>query len=273
MIRLSPVRKSIIGVLVILALVSFVLPVLAGAASYSGALGAGDLISSRPSLNSCSGTGVSDATVEPITFWVSAPGVYRIEAMSASFDIVFHLYTPSFNPASHNANCIEGDDDDGVGLLSRLDVALLPDTPYVLLISGVNGATGSFTIEWSGSGEIAFAPFVKDATIPFTDGRINNRDQWATFAVYCPDDNIEVYAIDATGAGQLAFTTTPEEVEAVGVPSSGNVIVEEGRGVTLYRLSSGEFQLVGPRDAEWKTYNVMFTSCGLSGVVRTFMYP
>lgn len=284
MLGLSPVRKSFIGTLCVVALVIFVLPVMAGTTSYSGALSNTDPQFTRvttpawstPGCAGLAGTSTYYYDVQP--FYVDATGTYDLDMLASStFDTYNILYLGSFDPSNAMLNCVNASDDADGSTRGRINTTLTAGVQYFHVVSSFStNMTGTYHVSMTGPGNIilGLAPTPEQlAMIPFHDGRINNMDQWATFAVYCPDDNIEVYAIDATGAGQIAFTTTPEEVAAVGVPTSGNAIIEEGRGVTLYRLSSGEFQVVGPRDAEWKTYNVMFTSCGLSGVVRTFMYP
>lgn len=79
----------------------------------------------------------------------------------------------------------------------------------------------------------------------------------------------EIYAIDALGHGSLAFQVTQDQIDAVDVPEV-NTLIAEGSGVSLYRLSSGEFQVVSSPDAEGKVYNVLFTECSALGMGDTF---
>ncbi|MBE0689732.1 MAG: hypothetical protein IH587_06370, partial [Anaerolineae bacterium] len=80
-------------------------------------------------------------------------------------------------------------------------------------------------------------------------------------------------AIDSAGGGHLAFTTTEAEVDALGAPAA-NTVIEDGMGVRIFRLSSGEFQIVGATDFEGKVYNVRFGGCpALPGGATTFMTP
>ena len=88
------------------------------------------------------------------------------------------------------------------------------------------------------------------------DGRINDGgDQLAApVAIYRTDKGIEVWKIHAfTGAGTEIIIATDEEVAAA--VGDTNMLIEEAQGVSLYRLTSGEFEVVASEwDGEPYTY-------------------
>lgn len=139
--------------------------------------------------------------------------------------------------------------------------------PYTLVI-----VVGDPTAVCGGSYE---PPVGTNVEVPMIkDGRANGNDLGASFAVYCKFDGIEVYGIDfTTSLGQLAFFTTPAEIATVPEFPEVNTIIESGLGVDLYRLTSGEFQIVGPIEANGKTYNVIFRECPRQSILRGFMFP
>ncbi|NDJ86844.1 MAG: hypothetical protein GYB66_13255 [Chloroflexi bacterium] len=84
---------------------------------------------------------------------------------------------------------------------------------------------------------------------------------YRTAAIYCRANGaIEVYAI-VNGNGVPAFTATPEEIAAVGVPLANTLIKEGGGGIRLYRLSSGEFQVNAPMGSDPNGYVVIWDGC------------
>lgn len=109
------------------------------------------------------------------------------------------------------------------------------------------------------TGQLVAAP--TSGGVSFNDGRLNNNDPGATFAVYCKSGGIEVWAINSAGQGSLAFFATNDEIAAVPNPPDENTIIEEGLGVRLFRLTNGSFQVVGVTDFEGKTYNLSFSAC------------
>lgn len=84
------------------------------------------------------------------------------------------------------------------------------------------------------------------------DGRINT-DPVAPAFVYCRANGVEVLA-NVNGQGQFAFLATLNEIDAVGVPPV-NTLIDAGFGISLYRLNTGEFQLVA------NNYNFIWAGC------------
>jgi hypothetical protein len=245
------------------ALVIGVLPVFAGSTIISGNISSTDISFTHPDEGSnCTAFDFAPARVDIHTFSVNVTGSYRLEILTGGTqtDTVLILYFGTVNLANGLDHCMDEDDDSGAGFLSLLNANLVAGTTYSIVVAPFdNNVPGSYRLEIAGPGEICVPSCIIDA--PFTDGRLNNRDQWATFAVYCDASDITVYAIDSTGVGQVAFVATSEEVAAVPQFPAQNTVIDSGRDVTLYRVQTGELQIVGPRDAEGKVYNMMFLGC------------
>jgi hypothetical protein len=78
------------------------------------------------------------------------------------------------------------------------------------------------------------------------DGRLNDGgDQLAApVAVYDTDQGLDVYLINPeNGNGDKIFTVTDDEVTNVGDAPAENTMLDGAKGVGLYRLTSGEFQI------------------------------
>ncbi|MDX2140463.1 MAG: hypothetical protein SF123_20435 [Chloroflexota bacterium] len=104
------------------------------------------------------------------------------------------------------------------------------------------------------------------APLLFADGRVNQQ-QWASASAYCRTDGIEVWSIGADGRGQLAFTVTREDVEAMETMPEVNTLLAEAEGprgtISLWRLTSGEFQLMSPGEGSdsTKLYIFIWSGC------------
>ena len=78
------------------------------------------------------------------------------------------------------------------------------------------------------------------------DGRLNDgSDQLAApVAVYDTDQGLDVYLINPeNGNGDKIFTVTDDEVAKVDDEPIINTMLDGAKGVVLYRLTSGEFQI------------------------------
>lgn len=96
-----------------------------------------------------------------------------------------------------------------------------------------------------------YAPNCLD--LPFVeDQRINSLEiePWQTVAVYCQVNGlIDIYQINEFSEGYLVIHATRPEIDAVGVPTVNTLIESSSDGaVRLYRLSTGEYQVIAPRD-------------------------
>jgi hypothetical protein len=98
------------------------------------------------------------------------------------------------------------------------------------------------------------------------DARLNDQP-WASAAIYCTDDGIQVLGIDAQGNGYLAFTVSQSRIERLGVSPTANIRLGAAAGdfgdISLWRLSSGAFQLHAPGlpPETSKPYDFIFQGC------------
>ena len=115
--------------------------------------------------------------------------------------------------------------------------------------------------------------------IGLDDGRVNWMDNAQTAAVYCEaDGSITLLAISQdTGRGLYAIRVTVREVARAGIPEEEPLLLKTDMRdeMRLYRLSTGEFQVVAPyTDAVQGTlpngYVFIWSGCELptSGIVR-----
>jgi hypothetical protein len=92
------------------------------------------------------------------------------------------------------------------------------------------------------------------------DDRIN-RQAYAAAAIYCDAENSQlvVYGIDAKGNGQQTIVVPYADLPET--PADSNALITQQGGVSVYRLVSGEYQLVGAPDAEGKQYVAVWDGC------------
>jgi len=89
-------------------------------------------------------------------FYVTTNGNYDMEVLSANFDTVIYLYAGIPDLATATSAQALDSDDDGAGFPLSLisSVALTADTQYSLVTRGFAGATGSFTNQIRGVGDV-----------------------------------------------------------------------------------------------------------------------
>lgn len=102
-----------------------------------------------------------------------------------------------------------------------------------------------------------FAPNCND--LPFVqDSRINRLDlePWQTVAIYCERNGaIDIYRINEQSEGYLVIHLTRDRIDALGVPTFNTLLAtSEDGAVRLYRLSTGEYQVIAPRDGMFDGY-------------------
>ncbi|MDX2077636.1 MAG: hypothetical protein SFZ02_14500 [bacterium] len=106
--------------------------------------------------------------------------------------------------------------------------------------------------------------------IGMEDGRVNWEDNAQTAAVYCEaDGSITLVAISQdTGRGLYALRASAREIARAGIPDTDPILLKQDmrEEMRLYRLSSGEFQVVAPyTDAVQGTlpngYSFLWTGC------------
>jgi len=91
------------------------------------------------------------------------------------------------------------------------------------------------------------------------DGRINSESCAGPVALYCGDDGLEVWDIDADGVGSLAFTFSG----SFETPTTNALLMSAG-DIQLWQLDTGEFQ-VNADAGEGKTYAFIFNGCPYDG--------
>jgi hypothetical protein len=99
---------------------------------------------------------------------------------------------------------------------------------------------------------------------PFNPGDDReNREAWASVAIYCRGGEIHVYEIDDIKHGTLAFVATEEEIAAVGSTPEVNTVIDSAGDIFLYRLTTGEFQVNAPGlpPEETKPYVFIWEGC------------
>jgi MYXO-CTERM domain-containing protein len=128
----------------------------AGFVNFAGALAATDPLYNRvlsgtpPTGLSAVGTAVRYDTFQ---FWVNTAGAYSMETLSANFtsgtsdDTFITLYLGStFNAATPLVNALAADDDSGAGFLSLININLMANTNYLLVVTSfANGQLGNYT--------------------------------------------------------------------------------------------------------------------------------
>ncbi len=262
--RLVFILSLLVGLLVVSAL-----PVFAGSASVSGTFPAGGtptmpvvLISSP----NCTGQGASLVQYDAYAFSVDTAGSYTLDLSIGSGNLSLYLMTAGFNPAAGFPTCLAGDNNDPISV----SYGLAANTTYIAVPfdDSFTQDGGTYTLTISGPGNVYFGGGGPGSGGTIEDGRLNKYDLAATYAVYCSADSFEVWAIDSAGHGQLAFTASDAEIAAVDA-SAANTQVTEGSGIRLFKLTSGQLQLVGAPDFEGKVYNVVFDAFPCS-LVDTF---
>jgi len=91
------------------------------------------------------------------------------------------------------------------------------------------------------------------------DGRLNDDACAGPAALYCTDNGLEVWDIDADGVGTLAFTFSG----SFETPTTNSLLMQAG-DVQLWQLDTGEFQ-VNADAGEGKTYAFIFNGCPYDG--------
>jgi len=177
-----------------------------------------------------------------------------------------------FFPGSDSSDTINADryNDDGFGLddsadgvdcnafdSSRIRFTVPADGDYTFRADGFGSSTGPYTlrIDVNGvGGEQWFEP---------GDDRIN-RQAYATASIYCDADNsrVLVLGISPTVIGNELLSVPYAELPAA--PTDSNVLIAQNGNVSLYRLTTGEYQVNSGPDAEGKTYVVVWNGCPMT---------
>ena len=235
---------------------------MADTVTVSGDLTAGDPVADLPNSN-CGFISISGAHYDSYTFEVAETGTYTLETTLVSHnDTVLMLYSPSFVPPDGTINCIAANDDGGVGFASKITITLNKDTPYVAVVRGFGNQLGTYSLSISGDGDVCLGA-CEGVPIAFEDGRLNRFDAAAPIVIYPVTINNEVgmniYAVTNDSRGDFLFQVTPAEIAAVPSNPDVNTPIKVSNNVQVWRLSSGEFQIVTPTtNGSGKVYNIIF---------------
>jgi hypothetical protein len=90
------------------------------------------------------------------------------------------------------------------------------------------------------------------------DGR-SNGNCGAPVVMYCSEDQIDFYLIDASGEGYLALRLTSDDLDGV-TPGSEPKLVKRAGDVRVYLLPDGTFKLMAPQ-SDGKTYYMFWSDC------------
>ncbi len=102
-------------------------------------------------LSSLSGAG-SAVAYQTVEVTITDPSAFIAEttAITGGYDTYLHLYSGGFDPADQFTNLVAADDDDGIGLNSRITNAFdgpFAEGQYVLVVSGFNnGDSGEYAL-------------------------------------------------------------------------------------------------------------------------------
>lgn len=96
----------------------------------------------------------------------------------------------------------------------------------------------------------------------FADLRLDQYACAAPVAVYCDGSSAAIYAIDGSGSGDPLMT-----VDLPATIPAENMLIAEASGVSVYQLTTGEFQ-VNALDAEGNPYVLVWDACPASSVYQ-----
>lgn len=262
----------ITAIIFILSLALSTLTVHAGILSFNRSVDASDPFGTVASTlgSGCSST--LDANYDTYAFQVDTTGTYTLStALGSLSDSVISLYSPSIDPVRPLNNCIETDDDGGVGVASQITRTLTVDTTYVVLVRGFGGSFGTYILNISGPGNI----FTLPVGIPqpaFTDGRINNYDSASPIVVYphLINDATGLIIYDVNGIELLVIS--PQQIADAPDNPDSPVLIAQANAVSLYRIPGegrGLWQINTPQ-YNGKTYVMIFPELFRSGGYESF---
>ncbi len=135
-------------------------------------------------------------------------------------------------------------------------------------IPALVGVCGSLPLVGSSAcGSGGSTPVPQPATVRLDD-RINPQgDGLTTAAIYCTDQGgVDVYAIDAqTGQGTLAIHLSAEELAKLPAFPVPNLKAASSGNIALWKLSTGELELIAAPTAAGKIYAFIWGGCPYTG--------
>jgi hypothetical protein len=86
-------------------------------------------------------------------------------------------------------------------------------------------------------------------------------DYWQSAAVYCEAGGITVYGYNAQWGSFLAFKVSKAQLAKYPANPSSNTLIVEKYGISLYKLTSGEYQINAPTKETNKPYVFRWAKC------------
>lgn len=195
------------------------------------------------------------------TFFVEAGQYVRVELLCGdppTLDPTLYIYDPDDEYVTEDDD--GGDKECGANpyYSSKLSFQAAKTGVYTAVAAGYAGNgddTGPYILIITVSDNQEESPWFDPG-----DARIN-RQAYASASIYCDAANgqLVVYDIDADGNGVEAFSVPFADLPPT--PTDANVLVLQQSGLSLYRLTTGEYQLIGSADAEGKSYVVVWDGC------------
>jgi hypothetical protein len=218
----------------------------------------------------------------------AAANITSVSAGCGGVTVNFTVTTSSagtFNLVVHdNTNAVVGTGGGGTSgagtfYFSRyifISPTLIDATPITVSLSvnapnsgsdsaGPTPCTGGITPPSPGSPATSSESQASPNVLNMNDERINPAKGDITAVIYLmAEGGIQVYAVDSNGSGLLVISVTDSELASYpDNPDSNTRIANSDDGkITLYKLTSGEYQVNAGPDAEGKVISVIFTGRG-----------
>lgn len=207
-------------------------------------------------------------------FTVTQTGTYSLDVISPVVAPPYLFVSVSLIPNQTSPVLLVGTN---IGIIGTGTLNL--GTTYYLHPYSANGVVLELPIDYevsiSGPGDIVSncigSGILLDGSLHpvFTDGRINNYDVAAPVAVYPHEVNGEVGLIIYATDGTLLLVISPEQIRASPENPESNILIAEGNGVALYRITGGKWQ-INTRQYNGKTYVLIFEQLSSSGRYESF---
>lgn len=221
-------------------------------------------------------SGYSSPHFDEIAFWLTSPAGTTIN--------LIHVDTyPNGNPGEASRVVVTFDDTAAglIGGSSPVTGTFRPAEPLSTFYGqNTQGDWTLMALDSTSGDPLCFYSFTlylnypdasPAASSPFSpvDGRINNHevDRAAPVAIYCKAYGIEVYGVDpATGNGSTLpiISMSNEAVAAMGVPTGAPLLLGQYADVTLWRLTTGEFQVNTHYAADGKPWVFVWNACPMT---------
>jgi hypothetical protein len=265
--NLMPERMyTFIGLLALLIICA--LPVQAGTSTFTGVITGSEPTAYEVDDSACTAIEIIYHTYQTFTYTVTATGSYTYIDLSIAYavDMQLTIYQSNYDPNNVLTNCVVKMDDGG-------SVNLTAGVTYVFVVQPLfNGDTGVWEYSMTGPGDVialSLSSSSQGVERPvFTDGRINRYDFATPIVVYSTSDGQGLIIRDDNVRRDL-LVVTAEEIAAVPAAPETNTVIASANGVELWRLTSGEFQVMALMD-NGKIYVMIFSVIDSNSAYQSF---